>query len=709
MAWAGGASDIMNSKWSGRRYAAGALALALLTGGLRGETPATLDADRPRRDELRTTIAHHDALYFKQAAPEISDAEYDGLKRELRALEQAHPEWAQAAQVGDDRSGRFATRAHGGRMLSLEKVYTEAEWRVFHAGVARRLGGAAVSYVVEPKYDGVAISLTYERGILVRAVTRGNGLEGDDVTDNVRAIARLPHELQRQLAGDDPNPIPERVELRGEIYLTDAEFARINARREAAGEESFAHPRNLAAGTLKSFDPGELADRELSVVIYGWGEWRGEGSPDSQQAFHRLVRAWGLPGVESYQVAASADAGWAAIQAFARRRADLGFPVDGVVLKLDAVAGREQLGESDQTPRWAVAYKYEPERVVAQIRTITLQVGRTGVLTPVAEFEPVELGGVRVSRATLHNRAVIARRDIRVGDFVEVERTGEVIPAVVSVQLARRPAGTKPFAFPAQCPSCGDGLTVKPSEVAVRCPNPACPEQRQRRLEHFASDGAVDIDGLGPGTIAGLIREGLIQSAADLYRLKPENLTGVAGLGPERATQLLGAIDRSRRAELWRFIHGLGIPQIGPVNSRRLAETCGSLADLAEWDEARFTAVVGIAAGRSAAEFLSRPENRAELRALIHHGVRPAAPRLPVAGPRLRGKVFAFSGTLPTLTREEAAARVRAAGGVVRESVSGATDYLVVGKEPGAKAGEARRLGVTVLAAEDFLGLLGDD
>jgi DNA ligase (NAD+) len=378
-------------------------------------------------------------------------------------------------------------------------------------------------------------------------------------------------------------------------------------------------------------------------------------------------------------------------------------------LKLDAVAGREQLGESEQAPRWAVAYKYEPERVVAHIRAITLQVGRTGLLTPVAEFEPVELGGVRVARATLHNRTAIARRDIRVGDFVEVERTGEVIPAVVKVRLERRPAGTKPFAFPVLCPSCGGDLTAKPEEVAVRCLNAVCPEQRQRRLEHFASGAAVDITGLGPGTIALLIRENLVESAADLYRLKREDLDGVAGLGPERAAQLLAAIDRSRRAELWRFIHGLGIPQIGPVNSRRLAETCGSLENLVEWDEARLAAVVGAGAGRSGAEFLAQSRNRAELQALVARGVQPKTSLLPSASRRLRGKTFAFSGTLPGLTREEAAERVRTAGGIVRESISGTTDYLVLGAEPGEKAKEAQRLDVKVLTAEDFRRLLGDD
>jgi len=634
---AGGTGNVMNRKWPGRIYAAGVLVLALLAGDLCGGTSPTTNGDRGRIDELRTAIAHHDEQYFKQAAPEISDAEYDRLKRELQGLEQAHPEWTQPARVGDDRSGRFATHAHGVRLLSLDKVYTEAEWRAFYADVTRRLGEAAVSFVLEPKYDGVAISLTYENGGLVRATTRGNGTEGDDVTENVRAIAGLPHELRRQLADGTPNPIPELVELRGEIYLTTAEFIRINAAREAAGEEVFAHPRNLAAGTLKSSEPMELARRELSVAIYGWGAWQGEGRPDSQQAFHGLVRSWGLPGVESHQVASSVAAGWAAIQAFGRRRAELGFPVDGVVLKLDRVALRERLGESDQAPRWAVACKYEPDRVVAHIRGITLQVGRTGVLTPVAEFEPVELGGVRVARATLHNRAAIARRDIRVGDFVEIARTGEVIPAVVAVQLEQRPAGTKPFVFPAQCPSCGGDLTAKPGEVAVRCLNVGCPDQRQRRLEHFASGAAVGITGLGPGTIARLIREGRGESAADLYRLKPEDLAGVPGLGPERAAELLAAIDRSRRAELWRFIHGLGISQIGPVNSRRLAETCGSLEDLVHWDEARLAAVVGAGAGRSVAEFLAQSRNRAELLALVDRGVAPGTSRLPLAGRRLLG------------------------------------------------------------------------
>jgi len=615
----------------------GGLWFAVLAGGAQGGGTPAEAGGRERVDALRAEIAHHDELYFRQATPEISDADYDRLKRELAVLERAQPERTQPAPVGDDRSGRFPTQAHRERMLSLDKAYSEREWRDFHARVVQRLGRPDAAFVLEPKYDGVAISLVYEHGRLVRAITRGNGSEGDDVTANVRMIRSLPATFRSMDNGSAPNPMPDLVELRGEVYVGDGEFARINAAREAAGEEPFAHPRNLAAGTLKSLDPVEVAARQLSVVVYTWGAWVGAGMPASQQAFHAVVHAWGLPGVARFRVINSADEGWAAIRDFQRTRQTLGFPVDGVVLKLDDAGLREKLGASEQAPRWAVAYKYEPERAVAQIRAITIQVGRTGLLTPVAEFEPVVLAGTRVTRATLHNRAAIARRDVRVGDFVEIEKAGEIIPAVVAVQLERRPPDTKPFEFPGRCPSCGDPVTSKPGEIALRCLNAVCPGQRQRRLEHFASAAAVDIAGLGPGTIAALIREGLVATPSDLYRLKPEDLEAVKGLGDVRARQLLAEIDRSRRSELWRFIYGLGIPQIGPVNARRLAETCGSLANLARWDEAQLAGAVGAAAGRSAADFLARPQIRTELQALTTGGVQPALPQLPAGKSGLPG------------------------------------------------------------------------
>lgn len=683
----------------------GALVCSALSAELSGA-----DA-RERYEQLRTEIAHHDALYFQRAAPEISDADYDRLKREFGALGRAHPEWVMDAAgvgIGDDRSGRFPTRLHRERMLSLDKAYTEREWRAFHADIARRLGRGAPVFVFEPKYDGVAISLVFEKGRLARAITRGNGREGDDVTANVRTIRGLPDKLAPTGPDGTANPIPVFVELRGEIYVERTAFAQINAAQAAAGREPFATPRNLAAGTLKSLDPAEVATRPLTLVVYGWGAWEGAEKPATQSEFHAQVAAWGLPGVAWIRTAATADAGWNAIREFASLRSGLPFPVDGVVAKLDEVAPRESLGMGEQAPRWAIAYKYAPEHALTRVRAITIQVGRTGILTPVAELDPVDLDGTRIRRATLHNRAALARRDIRVGDFVEVEKAGEVIPAVVSVRLDRRPDGTKPFAFPPWCPSCGEAITLS-EEVAVRCQNARCPEQRQRRLEHFASSAGVDIAGLGPATIARLVEEGLVAGPADLYRLRQEDLADLAGIGAVNAEKLVAAIERSRHAELWRFICGFGIPQVGPVNSRRLADVCGSLENLARSDPDRLAAIMGATAGRAAADFLARPENRAELEALTANGVAPGV-RLPSAGSgRLRGKVVVFTGALPGLTREEAAARVREAGGSVRDSVTGLTNYLIVGDEPGQKLDEARRLGVPVIPAGDFLSLLAAD
>lgn len=592
------------------------LLLAISVSLLGVEKPAGGDEALARLAELRAEIAHHDELYFKKAAPEISDSDYDQLKRELAALEHTHPEWAHAAGVGDDRSGRFPTYVHRLPMLSLDKAYTEAEWRAFHAGVVARLGRKNLTFVVEPKYDGLAISLTYDRGVLTHAATRGNGLEGDDVTGNVRAIAMLPQQLRRTGTDGAPPVIPDLVELRGEVYVDEAEFDRLNADRVADGAEPFAHPRNLAAGTLKSLDPHEIASRRLSLVIYGWGAWEGGVVPESQQAFHAQIRDWGLPGVGKYEVVTSAAGAWRAIQGFGETRTQLGFPIDGAVVKLDEVALRSRLGQSEHAPHWAIAYKYEPERTVTRVRAITIQVGRTGLLTPVAELEPVSLGGATVARATLHNREVLARRDVRVGDFVEIEKAGEIIPAVAAVLLDRRPEGTLRFEFPERCPSCASPVESKPGESAVRCPNVRCPAQRQRRLEHFASAEAMNIRGLGPVMIGILVREGLVTTPVDFYRLRPADLDGVKGIGPQVAERLLVTIEHSKRAELWRLIYGLGIPRIGAANARKLAAACGSLESLAKLAKDRIVKIVGSAAAEPLVEFLARPENQADLKTL---------------------------------------------------------------------------------------------
>lgn len=592
------------------------LLLVLGVGWPAAEMAGGADEARGRMTELRALIAHHDELYFKKAAPEISDPEYDRLKRELAALEQLHPQWTQPAGVGDDRSGRFPNHVHLQPMLSLEKAYSEKDWRAFHAGVVARLGREQPVFVVEPKYDGLAISLTYERGLLTHAATRGNGLEGDDVTGNVRTIALPPQLLRRTTDDGETLGLPELVELRGEVYVDEAEFTRLNAARVAEGAEPFAHPRNLAVGTLKSLNPDEIAARRLSLVIHGWGAWEGGEVPATQQAFHAQVRAWGLPGIEKYEVVTSAGDGWRAIQTFGRTRAQLGFPVDGVVVKLDEVALRSRLGQGDQAPRWAVACKYEPERAVTRVRAITVQVGRTGLLTPVAELDPVALGRTTVARASLHNREALARRDIRVGDFVEIEKAGEIIPAVAAVLLEQRPEGTLRYEFPDRCPACDAPVESKPGEAAVRCPNFRCSAQQQRRLEHFASASAVGIRGLGPALIENLVRQGLVRTPGDLYRLRSADLAGVAGIGPHVAERLLGAIERSKRAELWRFIHGLGVPRIGAANARKLAESCGNLESFAQLEKDRIVAIVGAAAAGPLVEFLSQPENRAEVEAL---------------------------------------------------------------------------------------------
>lgn len=659
------------------------------------------ESARRRIEQLRTEIARHDALYFKQAKPEITDAEYDRLKQELAFLEAANPQLAAPPNaVGDDRSGQFPTQAHRERMGSLDKAHTETEWRAFHAKLTKALGRTDLVFVVEPKYDGLAISLTYERGALVRAVTRGDGTEGDDVTAKVRVIESLPQFLR-----PGPQPPPALVELRGEIYVDAAEFARINTGRVAEGEEPFAHPRNLAVGTLKSADDGDVADRRLSIVLFGCGAWEGGAAPKSQLEFHGLLDAWGLPVVKGIRIARTADEAWAAVSTINRDRPKLGFPIDGAVVKLDDTALRARVGDGANAPRWAIACKFSPEQAVTRLRAITIQVGRTGVLTPVAEFDPVEIGGTTVARATLHNRDEIKRRDLRIGDFIEVEKAGDVIPAVTGVLLQRRPAGTAPYVFPDRCPSCQTAVAAKPGEAAVRCANTRCPAQRQRRLEHFASAQAVGLKGFGPATISALVQAGRLQSPVDFYRLTRDDLLAVEGVGEKTADRLLAEIEFSKQAELARFIHGLSIPQIGATTAFELAALSGDLPGFSRLGGRLLVDAVGPAAAESVADFLARAETQADLRALVAAGVSTKAERPNRAN--LRGKVFVFTGTLPDLTRAQASKQVQAAGGVVRDSVSGQTDYVVAGEGAGTKLADAQRLGVRVLSFAEFKDLLG--
>jgi DNA ligase (NAD+) len=499
------------------------------------------------------------------------------------------------------------------------------------------VGRNDTAFVVEPKYDGLAISVTYERGRLVRAVSRGNGAEGDDLTANALAIRFLPRELRQVAPDGSANPIPELIEVRGEIYLTFAEFERINREREAADEPVFANPRNLAAGTARLLDSREVAERGLRVVFYAWGACEPSTTlPATQHGFHEQVRRWGLPGLEEYRTVRGADEVCAAVEAFRRQREKLSYPVDGAVVKLDAVPLRRELGESERAPRWALACKYAPESAEARVEAITVQVGRTGLLTPVAELAPVLLAGSTVTRATLHNRATIARLDIRVGDTVTLEKVGEIIPAVSGVDFAKRPADSRPYVFPAVCPVCGTAVIQLEGEAAVRCPNPVCPAQVCQRVRHFASKFCVKIDGLGPVTINGLVESGRVKNIADLYRLRPEDLVTPGRDRGKSAGCLLVAIERSKRAELWRFIYGLSIPHVGATTARDLARQFGALEALAAARREDFVAGSGGAGPKfgeatidAVLAYFSVPQNHAIVADLVALGVRPAAAPAP--------------------------------------------------------------------------------
>ena len=668
---------------------------------------------------LRSEVAFHDELYYRRARPEISDQDYDSLKRELADLERRFPDAARSAgaetpteRVGDDRAEGFQVVRHRQPMQSLDNTYSEAELREFHARLARLLGRDDLSYVVEPKIDGLAVSLTYEKGRFVRAVTRGSGVDGDDVTANALTIRALPRELKKTAQG----PVPDLIEIRGEIYMTLAEFGRINAAREEAGEDRYANPRNLAAGTIKLLDPREVAGRALELVLYGIGACEPlQTGGDTQSGYHAKLRTWGLPGVEKFWTASGIEEVWAAIGELDRLRHGFAYATDGAVVKLDSLALQREAGSTSKAPRWAMAYKFAAERAETRLLSITVQVGRTGVLTPVAELEPVLLAGTTVARATLHNRDEISRKDIRVGDYVLVEKAGEVIPAVVGVNLARRTPECAPFVFPDRCPSCGSAVIQAEGEVALRCPNYDCPIQVRRRVRHFASKACVDIDGLGEAMVDVLVEKGWVRDVADIYRLKRDDLLTLGKSVDKSTDNLLSAIEASKRAELWRFIHGLGIVHVGAAAAKDLATRFRSLEALSQSKHGDYIgkgkesliAGIGETMAEAIIEHFNQPRNRTLVRDLIKAGVSPLAPAsaAPVSGPLL-GKAFVLTGTLSAMTRDEASSRIEAAGGKIASSVSKKTSYVVAGLDAGSKLEKARALGVAVIGEAELLSML---
>jgi len=668
-------------------------------------------AERERAEFLRAEIARHDDLYLRRGEPEISDAAYDALKREYAALTAQSPELPEAGgleSIGDDRTGLFPTRRHGKPMLSLRKAYTSDEVRAFNALVVRRLGEDSPTYVIEPKYDGVAINLVYENGELRHALTRGNGIEGEDVTSTIVALTGVPTRLHP--LGDER--VPQRVELRGEAFVSFDQFHRSNRDREEAGEPPHAHPRALAAGTVRLLDANERGRRELSLVVHGWGAWEPAATrPPSHADFLRMLNAWGLPGTDASEGVPGGDALWERVLEVGAMRAAWRFPTDGVVVKVDATLARDQLGDTATAPSWALAVKFPSEHVMTRIVGITWQVGRSGVVTPVAELDPVSIGGVTVARATLHSPAHLLRMGVRVGDTVDVERAGEVIPRILGVRLDQRPSDSTPVAMPGLCPSCAATLALMNEGATLRCDHPACPARRLRRLEHFVSPGAVDVPGFGPSLLEGLVAAGVLRTPADLYRLTHDDLVRV-GAGSV-AGKLIGAVESSRGRELWRFIHGLGVPRIGAATARALADELDDLASLLEGPFARernAATQVNAPAWAALDRHFSDPENRAEVEALVAVNVNPSRTRPGAIGTGpLSGHTVVFTGTLAGLTRDEAIALVRAAGGKVSSAVSAKTTLVVAGEVAGAKLDDARRLGVRVVGEGEFRKLLSGE
>ena len=674
----------------------------------------TIAEAKKRTAALRTQVAKHDELYYRQAKPEVTDFAYDALKRELAGLEVQFPQFATkespTTKVGDDRLEGFTTYRHRQPMQSLDNTYSEEEMRAFHQRLVKLFGRENLAYVVEPKIDGLAVSVTYEKGQLVRAVTRGNGEEGDDITVNARTI----HSLPRELKAGKKHPVPDIIEIRGEIYLTTAEFQRINQEREEAGEELYANPRNLAAGTIKQLDPKEVATRKLEIVLYGVGQCSPQ-SADAQNHYHEMVKHWGLPTVERYWKATGIDEVWAAVQELDKLRHSFAYATDGAVVKLDDFRLQREAGSTSKAPRWAIAYKFAAERAETRINAITVQVGRTGVLTPVAELEPVLLAGTTVARATLHNKDEIARKDIRVGDYVLVEKAGEIIPAVIEVNLKRRTPEGKAYKFPGKCPVCGTATVQLEEEVAMRCPNLSCPAQVRRRLGHFVSKACLDIDGLGSAMIDELVEKGWVKELPDIFRLKRDDLLTL-GKSVEKSTDnLLAAIEAAKERELWRVIHGLGIPHVGVSASKDLAAHFRDLEKLAGAKMEDFIAnkesvISGIGGTMAAAitGFFGEKRNRKLVDDLLEIGVKPLAPAKPVGGSTVfAGKTFVLTGTLPAMTRDEAAAKVESAGGKVSGSVSKKTSYVLAGAEAGSKLDKAKELGVPVIDEAEFVRMLG--
>jgi len=659
-----------------------------------------------RVQRLREELHYHNYRYYVLDDPVISDSEYDRLMQELVRLEEEYPELvtpdSPTQRVGAAPLEKFETVEHRVPMLSLENAFSEGEAREFDARLKRFLRTAEeLDYVVEPKMDGCAVELLYEAGRLTVGSTRGDGYRGENVTQNLKTIRSIPLILLK-----DKEPVPELLEVRGEVYMDLEEFKLLNQERLSRGEAPFANPRNAAAGSLRQLDARITAARPLKIYCYGVGEVRGRSFARHSEVLETL-KAWGLRVNPLTETCRGIEPAIAYHQRLERQRHGLPYETDGIVIKVDDLGLQERLGTKARSPRWALAYKFAATQATTRVLRIEVNVGRTGAVTPMAVMEPVEVGGVTVSRATLHNEDELARKDVRAGDWVLVQRAGDVIPEVVKVILEKRPPGTTPYKMPSHCPVCGTELVRPPGEAIIRCPNPDCVGQLKRAIRHFASKTAMDIDGLGEKIVEQLVDTGLVKEVSDLYWLTVEDLIPLERFAEKSASNIVNAIQGSKSPELGRFIYALGIRYVGEATAQLLAQHFGDFTSLSQAGEEELLAVEGVGpqVAKSIRDFFQRPKNQQVIANLFRAGVQPKAPARPQVSP-LAGKTFVFTGALSRFSREEAKALVTARGGKVSSSVSAKTDYVVVGAEPGSKYAKALELGVKVLNEEEFEALV---
>lgn len=666
-----------------------------------------IDTDiRDRAKQLRGELSRHNHLYYVLDQPETSDAEYDRLMVELRRLEELHPELvtpdSPTQRVGAAPAEGFPAVQHPVPLLSLANAFDEDELRAWHRRATNLLDGATFNMVCELKLDGLAVALTYEKGLLVRGATRGDGHRGEDVTQNLRTIRSIPLSV--------PGDAPDRFEVRGEVYFPRSLFSRHNEERVAQGQAPFANPRNSAAGSLRQLDPRATAGRPLDIFIYSLGYAEGRTPPDTHWEIIEYLRSLGFKTNPHNVLCHSLEEVWDYCERWVEAKKELDYDIDGVVVKVDTMNHQVALGHVGREPRWAIAYKFPATQAMTRLLEIRVNVGRTGTLNPYAVLEPVLVGGVTVRQATLHNQDDIRRKDIRVGDLVVVERAGEVVPRVVAPVVGSRTGSETVFAMPEECPACQTRIVHQEGDAAARCPNPACPHQLLGLLKHFASRGAMDIEGMGEKLCATLLSAGLIEDIASVYFLEKEQLAGLDRLADRSADNLIAAIAASKERPLARMIFALGILHVGSETAETLARRFGSVQRLSQASEEELVAVpmIGPVVAASIVGYFQDEENRRTLDRMRDAGVLlDREPEGGVADLPLAGKRFVVTGRLEGMTRSQAEARIRELGGSVGSAVSRKTHHLVAGEDPGSKLDLARRLGTSILSEQEFLQLVG--